>query len=162
MEKLSLALLLGLLTLTTVHAQHTTVVIQRPGILTELATTAGTIVALPFAVVEGIVIGTTEAVSEMIHESTEVIVMPPAKPVPAPTVIAPAPPIVASPSVMVAPSSAVIPTTTIVTTHSDGTVTTVTRQASTYELGPNIVVPVDPAHRVGSSPFANPYVYRHK
>ena len=161
MKKISLALLLGLLVISSLYAQQT-VVIERPGVLTDLANAAGTIVALPLAVVEGIVVGTTEAAGSLLHGSTQVIVTVPAKPVPTPTVIVPAPPIVASPSVMVAPSSAVIPTTTIVTTHSDGTVTTVTRQASTYELGPNIVVPVDPAHRVGSSPFANPYVYRHK
>ena len=161
MKKLSLALVLGILVFIPAHAQQT-VIVQRPGILTDLASAVGAIFALPIVAVEGIVVGTAEAAGSLVHGSTTVIVAPSAKSVPTPTVIAPAPPIVASPSVMVAPSSAVIPTTTIVTTHSDGTVTTVTRQASTYELGPNIVVPVDPAHRVGSSPFANPYVYRHK
>lgn len=52
------------------------------------------------------------------------------------------------------------PTTTIVTTHSDGTVTTVTRQASSYELGPVVLTPVAPTHLVGSSPLVNPYVHR--
>ena len=162
MKKLLIALSLGLLAFTTVHAQHTTVVIQRPGILTELATTAGTIVALPFAVVEGIVIGTTEAVSEMIHESTEVIVMPPAKPVPAPIAIPPAP-VVVMPPAAVKTAPTIAPTTTITTRYDDGSVVQVTRQASAYELGPGpVIVPVDPAHRVGSSPHANPYVFRYR
>ena len=156
MKKISLALLLALLAFIPVHAQQT-VVIERPGILTELATTAGTIVALPFAVVEGVVVGTAEAAGSLVHGSTTVIVAPSTKPVPAPSTVIPVP---VSTAVKTAPAA--IPTTTIVTTHSDGTVTTVTRRASAYELGPNIVVPVDPAHRVGSSPFANPYVYRHK
>ena len=161
LKKISLALFLAILAFIPIHAQQT-VVIERPGVLSDLASAVGAIVALPIVAVEGIVVGTAEATGSLLHGSTTVIVAPSAKSVPTPTVIAPAPPIVASPPVMVAPSSAVIPTTTIVTTHSDGTVTTVTRQASAYELGPNIVVPVDPAHRVGSSPFANPYVYRHK
>lgn len=162
MKKLLFALLLGLLTFTTVHAQHTTVVIQRPGILTELATTVGTIVALPFAVVEGIVIGTTEAVSEMIHESPKVIVALPETSVSAPKTIAPVP-VVVTPQEAYKTAPSIIPTTTIVTTHSDGTITTVTRQASAYELGPGpVIVPVDPAHRVGSSPHANPYVFRYR
>ena len=159
MKKISLALLLGLLVISSLYAQQT-VVIERPGVLTDLANAAGTIVALPLAVVEGIVVGTTEAAGSLLHGSTQVIVTVPAKPVPTPTVIVPAPPIVTSPPVMVAPSSAVIPTTTIVTTYSDGTVTTVTRQASAYEHGPVILIPVNPTHRVGSSPHVNPYVFR--
>ena len=159
MKKISLALLLGLLVISSLYAQQT-VVIERPGVLTDLANAAGTIVALPLAVVEGIVVGTTEAAGSLLNGSTQVIITVPAKPVPTPTVIVPAPPIVASPPVMVAPSSAVIPTTTIVTTHSDGTVTTVTRQASAYEHGPVILTPVNPTHRVGSSPHVNPYVFR--
>ena len=152
MKKKILTLLLGLLTLTTVHAQHTTVVIQRPGFLTELATTAGTIVALPFAVVEGIIIGTTEAVSEMIQ----------AKPVPAPIAIPPAP-VVVTPPAAVKTAPTIAPTTTITTRYDDGSVVQVTRQASAYELGPGpVIVPVDPAHRVGSSPHANPYVFRYR
>ena len=173
MKRISLALLLGLLVISSLYAQQT-VVIERPGVLTDLANAAGTIVALPLAVVEGIVVGTTEAAGSLLHGSTQVIVTVPAKPVPTPTVIVtvpakpvptptvivPAPPIVTSPPVMVAPSSAVIPTTTIVTTHSDGTVTTVTRQASAYEHGPVILTPVNPTHLVGSSPHVNPYVFR--
>ena len=158
MKKIFLALFLGILAFIPVRAQ--TVIVQRPGIFTDLANATGAIVALPLAVVEGIVVGTTEAAGSLLHGSTQVIVTVPAKPVPTPTVIVPAPPIVASPPVMVAPSSAVIPTTTIVTTHSDGTVTTVTRQASAYEHGSVILTPGDPIHRVGSSPLVNPYVFR--
>ena len=57
---------------------------------------------------------------------------------------------------------AAIPTSTIITTHGDGTITTITRQASSYELGPIILTPVDPLHRVGPGPLVNPYVYRHR
>ena len=162
MKKLSLALLLGLLTFTAVHAQQA-VIVQRPGIFSDLASVAGTIIALPLAAIEGIVVGTVEAAGSLIQGSTQIIVT-------HPTTIVPAPAIVARTQVVTVPTSpapvvvprtpAVIPTTTIVTTHDDGTVTTVTRQASTYELGPVVLTPVDPTHRVGSSPFVNPYIYR--
>ena len=163
MKKTLLTLLLGLLTFSAVHAQ--TVVIQRPGILTDLASAAGTIVALPFAAVEGIVVGTAEAAGSLIHGSTQIVVAPPASAVLAPIIVAPAP--VAETPVTPVPVAlpcipAAIPTTTIITTHSDGTVTTVTRQASAYEIGPVIVAPISPTHRAGSSPHVNPYVYRHR
>jgi len=67
-------------------------------------------------------------------------------------------PVVVAPGVAVQPH----PTTTIVTNYGNGTSVTITRPASAYELGPNVVVPVDPAHRVGTSPFVNPYIYRHR
>ena len=164
MKKLLLALLLGLLTFASVHAQQT-VIVQRPGFLSDLTSAAGTIVALPLAAVEGIVVSTVEAAGSLIHGSTQIVVTPPAGPVLTPAIIAPAhvvatpvPPVpVTLPCVPTA-----IPTTTINTTHSDGTVTTVTRQASAYEIGPFIIAPVSPLHRVGSSPHVNPYVYRHR
>ena len=152
MKKLTLALFLGILAFIPVRAQ--TVIVQRPGIFSDLANATGAIVALPLAVVEGIVVGTTEAAGSLLHGSTQIVV------VPGPTSIVPAPPIVASPPVAVPRIPAVVPTTTIVTTHSDGTVTTVTRQASAYEHGPVILTPMDPIHRVGSSPLVNPYVFR--
>ena len=157
MKKLILTLTIGLLAFTAAHAQQT-VVIQRPGVFTDLASAAGAIIALPFAVTEGIVVGTAEAAGSLIHGSTQIVVTPPAKPVPDLSVCVPAP----GPSapVVVPHAPAAIPTTTIITTHSDGTVTTVTRQASAYELGPVVLTPVDPNHRVGSSPHVNPYVYR--
>lgn len=157
MKKTLLTLLLGLLTFTAVHAQQT-VVIERSGILSDLATA---LIGVPATAVTSIVVGTVKAASSLIHGSTEIVVMPPARPVPAPTLIAPASIVVASP-VAVPHVPAVVPTTTIVTTHSDGTVTTVTRRASAYELGPVVLSPVDPTHRVGSSPHVNPYVYRHR
>ena len=83
MKKLTLALFLGLLVIASLHAQQT-VVIERPGILTDLATAAGTIVTLPLAAVEGIVVGTVEAAGSLIHGSTQIVVAPPAGPVPAP------------------------------------------------------------------------------
>ena len=152
MKKLILTFTIALMALGSVHAQQQTVVVERPGVLTDLASAAGAIVALPLAAVEGIVVGTAEAASALVHGSTTVVVTTPTVRVPAPVVV--------EPVVVVVP--AVIPTTTIVTTHSDGTVTTVTRQASAYELGPVIIAPVDPNHRVGPSPYANPYVYRHR
>ena len=156
MKKTLLSLLLALLTFTAVHAQ--TVVIQRPGILTDLATA---LVGVPATAVTGIVVGTVEAAGSLIHGSTEIIVMPPARPVSPPMVVTPAP-VMATPPAAVTLAPAAIPTTTIVTTHGDGSVTTVTRQASAYELGSVVLTPVDPAHRVGSSPYVNPYVYRHR
>ena len=158
MKKIILTLIIGLLAFTAAHAQQT-VVIQRPGIFTDLASATGAIIALPLAAVEGIVVGTAEAAGSLIHGSTQIVVTPPAKPVPGTTVCVPGP---VSPSApIVGPRApAVIPTTTIITTHSDGTVTTVTRQASAYELGPVVLTPVDPNHRVGASPHVNPYVYR--
>jgi hypothetical protein len=80
------------------------------------------------------------------HSSTEVIVVPSTTPVPAPVVVATPHP--------------VQPSTTITTRYADGSVVQVTRQTSAYELGPVVLTPVDPNHRVGASPNANPYVYR--
>ena len=158
MKKLILTLAIGLVAVTAVHAQQV-VVIERPGIFTDLASTAGAIVTLPLAAIEGIIIGTAEAAGSLVHGSMQIVVTPPANPIPGTTVCVPTP--LAPPVPVIVPRApAVIPSTTIVTTHSDGTITTVTRQASAYELGPVIVAPVDPAHRVGPSPHVNPYVYR--
>lgn len=159
MKKLTLALILGLLFFSSLHAQQT-VVIERPGILTDLATAAGAIVSLPLAAVEGIIVGTLEATCSMIHGSTQIIMTPPPRAVPAPTVIVAVPPVVLSPADAGPCAPAVVPSTTIITKHSDGTITTVTRQASAYELGPVVLEPVEPTHRVGSSPLVNPYIYR--
>ena len=112
--------------------------------------------------VEGIVIGTMEAADDLAHSSTQVIVALPETSVSAPKTIAPVP-VVVTPQEAYKSAPTIIPTTTIVTTLSDGTITTVTRQASAYELGPGpVIVPVDPAHRVGSSPHVNPYVFRYR
>lgn len=150
MKKLFLSIAIGLMAVTAVHAQQT-VVIERPGVLTDLAFAAGAILTLPLATAEGIVVGAAEAAGSLLHGSTTVIVTPPAVRVPAPVVVE---------SAVVVP--AVVPSTTIITMHGDGTVTTVTRHASAYELGPVIVAPVDPNHRVGTSQYVNPYVYRHR
>ena len=160
MKKLTLALLLGLLTFVSVHAQQT-VVIERPGVLSDLASVASAIIALPLAAVEGITVGTVEAAGSLIHGSTQIVVAPPARAVPAPIIVAPAP-VMVSPPVIVTPAPVAVPTTTIVTTHSDGAVTTVTRRASAYELGSVVLTPVDPTHRVSTSPHVNPYVYRYR
>ena len=157
MKKTLLTLLLGLLSFTAVHAQQT-VIVQRPGILTDLATA---LVGVPATAVTGIVVGTVEASGSLIHGSTEIVVVPPARSVSPPMVVIPAP-VMATPPAAVTLAPAAIPTTTIITTHDDGSVTTVTRQASAYELGPVILTPVAPSHRVGPSPHVNSYVYRHR
>ena len=124
-----------------------------------LATAAGAITSLPFAAVKVIAVGTVETAGSLLNGSTQIVVALPAMAVPAPIIVAPAPVMVAPPvAVKTAPVAA--PTTTIVTTHSDGTVTTVIRQASAYELGPVVLTPVAPTHLVGSSPLVNPYVHR--
>ena len=195
MKKLILSIV-GLMTLTAVHAQQT-VVVERPGIFTDLVHAAGALVTLPLAVAEGLVTGTAEAAGSLIYGSTEFVVtpapvivpapassartivsspvvVPPAPVVVAPQVVAPAPVVVApqvvAPAPVVVPSTTVIttnngyktPRTTIVTTYHDGTVTSITRDATSYELGPVVIPPVAPEHRVGPSPFVNPYVYRHR
>lgn len=188
MKKLILSIV-GLMTLTAVHAQQT-VVVKQPGILTDAATA---VIGVPAAAATGLIEGTANALSTIISGRTTVVQtapnpfainyrppVPPPAPVvvapapvvvsppvvvPAPTVVTPAPVVVTpvpAPQVVVPTAPAVVPSTTIVTTHGDGSVTTVTRRASAYELGPVILTPVDPTHRVGSSPHVNPYVYRYR
>ena len=194
--------ILGLMTLTAVHAQQT-VVIERPGIFTDLASAATALITLPVAAATGFVEGTVEAFRDVITGSTTVIASPAPVivqpqvivPVPVattapvvvqPRVIAPVPVmvpdnqvVVTSPIVSGIPSTTVTttvsspikipgativptPTTRITTNYGNGTTVTVTREASGYELGGGIVYPVDPAHRVGSSPHVNPYVFRYR
>ena len=145
MKKLSIVLLFSILTLTTVYAQET-VVIQRPGIFTDIASATGMILSLPFSIAEGVVVGAVEATGSLFQGSTEVVVVPKTTPVSVPVVVASPQP--------------VQPSTTIITAHEDGTITTVTRQASAYEIGPVILTPVSPSHRVGTGLHVNPYVYR--
>ena len=158
MKKLTLALTLGFLGISSLHAQQT-VVIERPGVFTDLTSAASALIALPLAAVEGIVVGSVEAAGSLLQGSTQIVVAPSARAVPAPIIVAPHP-VMAAPPAVVTSAPAFIPTTTIVTTHSDGSITTVTRQASAYELGPVVLSPVDPTHRVGTSPLVNPYIYR--
>lgn len=147
MKKLSIALLFSILTLTSVYAQET-VVIQRPGIFMDIATATGVVLSLPFSIAEGVVVGAVEATSTLIQGSTEVIVVPKSTP--------------ASVPVVVANPQSEHPSTTIITAHEDGTITTVTRKVSAYELGPVILTPVFPSHRVGTGLHVNPYIYRHR
>lgn len=183
MKKILLSIF-GLMTFATVYAQQT-VVIERPGTFTDLASAATALVTLPVVAATGFVEGTVEAFRDVITGSTTVITAP-APIVVRPQVIVPAPVAVpnnqvtvTSPIVVGVPSTTVTttvsspikvsgativptPTTQITTNYGNGTTVTVTRTASAYELGPNVVVPVDPAHRVGSSPFVNPYVFRYR
>lgn len=147
MKKLSTTLLFGILTFTSVYAQET-VVIQRPGIFTDIATATGVVLSLPFSIAEGVVVGAVEAGTTLIQGSTEVIVVPKTTPVSVPVIVANPQPVQSS--------------TTIITAHEDGTITTVTRKASAYELGPVILTPVSPSHRVGAGLHVNPYIYRHR
>ena len=145
MKKLSIVLLFSILTLTAVYAQET-VVIQRPGIFTDIASATGMILSLPFSIAEGVVVGAVEATGSLFQGSTEVIVVPRTTSVSVPVVVAQPQP--------------VQPSTTIITAHEDGTITTVTRKVSAYELGTVILTPVSPSHRVGAGLHVNPYVYR--
>ena len=147
MKKLSIVLLFSILTLTTVYAQET-VVIQRPGIFTDIASATGMILSLPFSIAEGVVVGAVEATGSLFQGSTEVIVVPRATSVYVPVVVAQPQPVQTS--------------TTIITAHEDGTITTVTRKVSAYEIGPVILTPVSPSNRVGTGLHVNPYVYRHR
>ncbi len=182
MKKKILAVLSAFALASAVHAQQA-VVIQRPGILTDLTTAAGVIAAMPFALAEGIVTGTAEAAGSLLHGSTQVVVTPapvvvqpqvvaPAPVVVQPQVVAPAPvvvqpqvvtpaPVVVQPQVVV-PAPQIRPVTTVTTVHRDGTTVSISRPASGYELGNTVLVPVDPGHRVGPSPYVNPYVFRHR
>ena len=166
MKKIILTLTIGLLGITSVHAQQTVIVQKTPGLLEGLVDAAVAVVTSPVVFGAAIVSGVEEVFAPAIVGTTRIAVIPQPVPVviPAPAVIAqPPPPAVVTPVPAVVPHApAAIPTTTIITTHGDGTVTTVTRQASSYELGPVILTPVDPAHRVGPGPLVNPYVYRHR
>lgn len=182
MKKLFFAILAFCAVLSTVHAQQT-IVIRRPGILTDLAEAAGAIATLPLAVAEGVMIGTAEAAGSILHGSTRVVVTPAPVVMPAPLVVStPAvvqvpvvvqPRAIVSAPVVTAPASSVTvttsaaaapaaPMTTITTVYRDGRTVSVTREASAYELGGAVIAPVLPEHRVGSSPFVNPYIYRHR
>lgn len=181
--------ILGLMTLTAVHAQQT-VVIERPGIFTDLASAATALVTLPVAVATGFVEGTVEAFRDVVTGSTTVITTPspvvvqprvitPAPVVaPAPVVVQPAPVVVTPPVVAPAPVIVAPPvvspecyrtphvSTTTITTQTvspSGSVTvqSYTRPISAYETGVPIA-PVPVEHRVGTSPCVNPYVFRYR
>ena len=171
MKKL-LLLVLGLTAFTTVHAQQT-VVIERPGIFTDLANAATALVVMPAAAATGIVAGTVEAFKDVVTGSTTVVTAPapvvvaPRVVVPsAPAVVAPAPVIVAPP--IISPECYRTPhvSTTTITTQTvspSGSVTvqSYTRPISAYEIGVPIA-PVPVEHRVGTSPCVNPYVFRYQ
>ena len=154
------------------HAQQT-VIVQRPGILTDLVGAAGALIELPVALAEGIAVGTAEAAGALINGSTSVYVVPQAPVATTPVVTAvpgyttpivmtPAPVAKPVPVVPAAPPAipTVVPSSSVtITSYSPSGVVSVTRPVSAYETG-NITVPVPVEHRVGSSPFVNPYVYR--
>ena len=171
MKKILLSVI-GLMTFATVHAQQT-VVIERPGIFTDLAKAATALVVMPAAAATGIVAGTVEAFKDVVTGSTTVVTAPapvvvaPRVVVPlAPAVVAPAPVIVAPP--IISPECYRTPhvSTTTITTQTvspSGSVTvqSYTRPISAYEIGVPIA-PVPVEHRVGTSPYVNPYIYRHR
>ena len=97
MKKTILAVLTvcALMSATAAHAQ-TTVVVQRPGLLSGLVDTAEALLLLPFAVAEGVVVGTVEAADAVLNGTTTVYTAPaPVYTAPAPVVVAPPPPVVA-------------------------------------------------------------------
>ena len=166
MQKIILTLAISLLGFTAVHAQQTVIVQKTPGLLEGLVDAAVAVATAPVVFGTAIVSGVEEVFAPAIVGSTRVAVISQTVPVviPVPAAIAPPPtPAVVTPVPAVVPHApAAIPTTTIITTHGDGTITTITRQASAYELGPVVLTPIDPTHRVGPSPYVNPYVYRHR
>jgi len=171
MKKILLSVI-GLMTFATVHAQQT-VVIERPGIFTDLANAATALVVMPAAAATGIVAGTVEAFKDVVTGSTTVVTAPAPVVVaprvvvpPAPAVVVPAPVIVAPP--IISPECYRTPhvSTTTITTQTvspSGSVTvqSYTRPISAYEIGVPIA-PVPVEHRVGTSPCVNPYIYRHR
>ena len=171
MKKLILSIL-GLMAFANVHAQQT-VVIERPGIFTDLANAATALVALPAAAVGGIVVGTVEGVKDVVTGSTSVVTTP-APVVVAPRVVVPSVPAVVTPAPIIVAPPIVSPdcyrtphvSTTTITTQTvspSGSVTvqSYTRPISAYEIGVPIA-PVPVEYRVGTSPYVNPYIYRHR
>lgn len=168
MKKLTLALLLAL-TFTVVHAQ--TVVIERPGILTDLSTA---IIGVPAAAATGIVSGIVEAGRKLVCGGTTIVTNPAPVVIPQRQVIVTSPIVSGWPStsvttttlapIPIAPCIAVqpTPTTTITTNYGNGTSVTVTRPAGGFELGSGTVYPVPPERRVGTNPFVNPYINRQR
>ena len=144
MKKKILAILTvcALMTAASVHAQ-TTVVVQRPGLLSGLVDTAEALLLLPLAVAEGIVVGTAEAADTILNGSTTVYTTPAPMVAPAPVVVAPAP-------VVVAPAP--VQTTTVTRTRTT-TVTTVVRPS--YEV-------VVPRRHVVVAPPAPVVRYRYR
>ena len=164
MKKIILSIL-GLMTFATVHAQQT-VVIERPGIFTDLASAATALVMLPSAAAAGIVAGTVEAFKEVVTGSTTVVTTP------APVVVAPRVVVQSAPTVVAPPivspechrtphMSATTITTQTVSPSGVVTVQSYIRPISAYEIGVPIA-PVPVEHRVGTSPYVNPYIYRHR
>ena len=168
MKKLILTLILGLMAITTIHAQQT-VVIERPGILTDLSTA---IIGVPAAAVTGIISGIVEAGRNLVCGSTTIVTKPAPVVIPQRQVIVTSPIVTGWPStsvttttlapIPIAPGIAVqpAPTMTITTNYGNGTSVTVTRPAGGFELGSGTVYPVPPERRVGLSPFVNPYINR--
>lgn len=170
MKKIFLALFLGILDFIPVHAQQT-VIVQQPGILTDLSTA---IIGVPAAAVSGIVSGIVEAGHNLVCGSTTIVTKPAPVVIPQRQVIVTSPIVTGWPStsvttttlapIPIAPGIAVqpTPTTTITTNYGNGTSVTVTRPAGGFELGSGTVYPVPPERRVGLSPFVNPYINRQR
>ena len=149
MKKMILAVLTvcTLLTSSAVHAQ-TTVVVQRPGLLSGLVDTAEALLLLPFAVAEGVVVGTAEAADALLNGTTTVYTTPTVYTAPAPVVVAP-PPVVTPAPVVVAPAPAPVVVApvqaTTVTRTRTTTVTTVVRPAPVVVAPTRHVVVAPPA-----------------
>lgn len=139
-----------LMTTIAVHAQST-VVVRRPGLLTDLIGVTGALLTLPIAVAEGVALGVAETADALLTGTETVYYTAPA-PVytaPAPVVVAPAPvvvaPAVVNPApVYVAPAPVVVAPPVVQTTTVTRTVTTtrttVTRPAYDVVVPPRRVV----------------------
>ena len=164
MKKLIITLFVLIAVSVSSFAQNNVVVVERPGIFTDIATA---LVGVPCAAASGLVQGVCEAGRNLVSGTTTVVTTPAPRQV---VVTSPAPIVVPSTTittttpapVYVSPGVAVqYPSTTSITTvYGNGTSITVTRPASGYELGTNVVYPAAPGTRVGPSPFVNPYIRR--
>ena len=156
MKKMILAILTActLMTTASVHAQ-TTVVVQRPGLLSGLVDTAEALLLLPLAVAEGVVVGTAEAADAVLNGTTTVYTTPsPVVVAPAPVAVAPAP-LVAPAPVVVTPAPVVVPAPVQTTTVTRTRIITTTVVRPAYEV-------VVPARRVVVAPPAPVVRYRYR
>ena len=151
-----------------------TVVIQQPGILTDAATA----ISAPLIVAGGIIEGVLSGIGDIVHGRTTVITNAPPV-IPPPPVAHPGTVVVTSPPVSYVPSvvtkQVVSPAGTVTTVTNGGVTSVNTTQVvsgtvvnTQYVRGASVLdtgiapVPVPLEHRVGTSVYVNPYVYRYR
>ncbi len=176
--------ILGLMTFATVHAQQTVIVQKTPGLLEGIVDAAVAVVTAPVVFGAAVVSGVEEVFAPAVVGTTRITTIPqypmPIVATPAPVVTVPPAPVVVMPPAVAAPAPVVVAppivspgcyrtphvSTTTITTQTvspSGSVTvqSYTRPISAYETGVPIA-PVPIEHRVGTSPYVNPYIYRHR